>query len=388
MWMIDRGARNLIFLSRSAADKPEAAAVVRELQELAQQDIPELCFQIIRGDVSNAEDVAKAIRSATFPIKGVIHAAMVLKVRGIAVPSHRQVLSADHCTKESLFNTMTLDVWDRVVRPKVRGAQYLHEQTLDMDLDFFVMTSTILSVVGAATQSNYAAANAYLDHLARHRHQRGLQATSISIGMVVDIGYVEEHDASAIALRRNGMYGINMQEFLHNLELSCRRKDMAKVLDWFDPCAASNIITGMDPTRITRNSSKSIWQRDARLRHFLHAMEDHHGSTISATRHAKTATNPLAELKQAAQSGEAAARQKLTQLLTEKIAGLVMVEADVIDPNSTMPTYGMDSMIGAELRAWLQRELGADVPFLVLLDQNLTFTDLSDRVFSSIGLID
>ncbi|UJO24026.1 Prosolanapyrone synthase [Fulvia fulva] len=366
MWMISRGARHLTFLSRSAADKPEAASLVQELAELAEREMPDLQFDIVRGDVSNAQHVKKTvdIAAAQGPIRGVIHAAMVLK--------------------ESLFNAMTLDIWNQVVQPKVRGAQHLHQQTLGCDLDFFVMTSTILSVVGAATQSNYAAANAYLDHLARHRHHRGLQATSISIGMVVNVGYVEEHEASAIALRRNGMYGINMEEFLDNLELSCRRKDMTKVLDCFDPCAASNLITGMDPTRITRNSSKSIWHRDARLRHFTQALEQGSGASV---REQVVQKGSLAmELREAAKDGEAAARLKLTQLLTERIASLVMVPVEQIDVGDALPAYGMDSMIGAELRAWLQRELGADVPFLVILDQNLTFKALAGIVFKSIDL--
>ncbi|EME77538.1 uncharacterized protein MYCFIDRAFT_44966 [Pseudocercospora fijiensis CIRAD86] len=366
MWMISRGARNLIFLSRSGTKGSKAASLVKELHDLARYDYPDLQVQVIRGDVSSANDVAKAVRSATAPIRGIIHAAMVLK--------------------ESLFANMTVDVWDQVVRPKVQGARNLHELTLGMDLDFFVLTSTILSVVGAATQSNYAAANAYLDHLARHRHHRGLQACSLSIGMVVGIGYVEEHEASEIALRRNGMYGINMAEFLRNLELACRRKDMDQVIDEFDRCAVSNIITGMDPTRIARNSSKTIWQRDARLRHFLQALDDSSEASKSTgdASHAK-ADMPEPNLEKARELGSAALRDEVTRLVVDRIAQFVMVSANQIDPARTLSAYGMDSMIGAELRAWLRRSFKVDVPFMALLDQNLTFVGLAGVVTAAMA---
>lgn len=78
--MVSRGARHFIFLSRSGADKPEAAALVNELHELSRSKYPDLSVQVIRGDVSVREDVSRAISCATKPIKGVVQAAMVLKV--------------------------------------------------------------------------------------------------------------------------------------------------------------------------------------------------------------------------------------------------------------------------------------------------------------------
>ena len=79
--MASRGARHFIFLSRSGADKPEAAALVNELREVARSKYPDLSVQVIRGDVSVRDDVQRAISCDTKPIKGVVQAAMVLKVR-------------------------------------------------------------------------------------------------------------------------------------------------------------------------------------------------------------------------------------------------------------------------------------------------------------------
>lgn len=79
--MISRGARNFIFLSRSGADKPEAAALMADLRGMGQSQTCKLSLQVARGDVSRREDVAAAISLASTPIRGVIQAAMVLHVR-------------------------------------------------------------------------------------------------------------------------------------------------------------------------------------------------------------------------------------------------------------------------------------------------------------------
>lgn len=88
---------------------------------------------------------------------------------------------------------MTLEMLKAVLQPKVLGTINLHELLLHEDLDFFVMTSSVLGALGAATQSNYSAANAFLDHMARHRQTLGLQGTSIALGMIVEVGHIEEH---------------------------------------------------------------------------------------------------------------------------------------------------------------------------------------------------
>jgi KR domain len=189
--MVARGARHFIFLSRSGADKPETASLLKDLEKHSSRHELNLTIQTLRGDVANRKDVAKAIRAAKAPIKGVIQAAMVLKVGTHPASIDRnEILTA---AQDSLFNTMSLEMFNAVINPKVLGTIHLHELLLDQDLDFFVMTSSVLGAIGAATQSNYSAGNAFLDHMARHRQSLGLQATSIALGMILEVGHVEAH---------------------------------------------------------------------------------------------------------------------------------------------------------------------------------------------------
>ena len=78
--MVARGARHFIFLSRSGADKPEAASLIKDLEEYSRRDELNMTIQTVRGDVAKREDVARAVHAAGTPFKGVIQAAMVLRV--------------------------------------------------------------------------------------------------------------------------------------------------------------------------------------------------------------------------------------------------------------------------------------------------------------------
>lgn len=81
--MVERGARHFVFLSRSGAEGPEAAALLNEFDEYFRTHGFDIRFHIIRGDVSARNDVEKAIATAETPIKGVIHAAATFQVLAI-----------------------------------------------------------------------------------------------------------------------------------------------------------------------------------------------------------------------------------------------------------------------------------------------------------------
>src|SRR5262249_22785282 len=67
-----------------------------------------------------------------------------------------------------------------VFEPKVYGSWLLHEHTKSLELDFFILKSSLLSLLGSAGQGNYTASNAFLDCLAAHRRAVGLPATAIN----------------------------------------------------------------------------------------------------------------------------------------------------------------------------------------------------------------
>ena len=79
-WAIERGAKNLIFLSRSGAANPEAQGFLDTLNSRG------VNAKVVKGDVSCLEDVNAAVAGSNRPIKGVIQGALTLHVRNITAP--------------------------------------------------------------------------------------------------------------------------------------------------------------------------------------------------------------------------------------------------------------------------------------------------------------
>ncbi len=82
------------------------------------------------------------------------------------------------------------------------AASHLHELTQDMDLDAFVLCSSVAALWGSGLQTSYAAGNSYLDALAEHRRAEGLPAISIQWGHWRDVGMADYEVTHAFLARR------------------------------------------------------------------------------------------------------------------------------------------------------------------------------------------
>ncbi len=187
-WMVAQGARHLALVGRSGADSDDALAAVAAMKE-AGADV-----QVISADVSRSEDVErvlKRIESGMPPLKGVIHAAMVLD--------------------DGLLVHMTPQRFHRVMAPKVLGAWNLHQQTLNAPLDFFILFSSIANVIGSPGQGNYVAANAFLQALARHRRSQGLAGQVIHWAPLTEVGIAARQNLNE-RLEGQGVLSLSPQQ--------------------------------------------------------------------------------------------------------------------------------------------------------------------------------
>jgi myxalamid-type polyketide synthase MxaB len=156
-WLVGQGARHLVLAGRSGASA-EAREEVEQLRSAGAS------VRVMRADVARVEDVAGLLEAcrAEASLRGVVHAAGLLD--------------------DGVLDRQTAERFARVLAPKASGAWRLHELTRDDPLDFFVCFSSMASLLGSAGQTNYAAANAFLDALAHRRRALGLPALSVNWG--------------------------------------------------------------------------------------------------------------------------------------------------------------------------------------------------------------
>ncbi|MFF4085187.1 SDR family NAD(P)-dependent oxidoreductase, partial [Streptomyces sp. NPDC001777] len=158
------GVRHLLLTGRRGPDAPGAAELAAELAEFGADVTLAACDTADREALARLIDTVPADR----PLTAVIHAAGVLD--------------------DGVVQSLDRSRFDTVWRPKADGARYLHELTGHLDLDAFVLFSSLAGQAGNAGQANYAAANTFLDALAHHRHAQGLPATSIAWGLWGETG--------------------------------------------------------------------------------------------------------------------------------------------------------------------------------------------------------
>lgn len=255
-----------------------------------------------------------------------------------------------------------------VLAPKVQGTINLHDATLDQPLEFFIMTSSIAAVLGIATQASYAAANTFQDAFARFRVSRGLPAQALAIGMISDIGFLQQRSEVQKALMRNSLYGISERDLLTLLEAAFTTSNLGSEFDG-DPFSKAHLLTGLEPGKLVDLYEKGLateftWNTDARFASVLQAVEDQSQSrTIKAE-----AGSVLDKLRQASPES---VRRLVTEAIVERLAKLLFVPVDRIDAANAVSEYGMDSMIAAELRNWFVKTFDTDVYFLELLSRDM-----------------
>ncbi|GAB3449349.1 SDR family NAD(P)-dependent oxidoreductase [Actinophytocola sediminis] len=179
------GVGHLVLTSRRGQDAPGARELVAELTELGTQ------VRVVACDVADREAVRGLLADLDRPLTAVVHTAGVLA--------------------DGTLTSLTAEQVARVLRAKVDAAWHLH--VLTGELDAFVLYSSLAGLIGSSGQANYAAANAALDAVARHRRERGLPATSLAWGLWSSdsgmTGHLEDIDHARLA--RDGLAPIDTE---------------------------------------------------------------------------------------------------------------------------------------------------------------------------------
>ena len=156
--------RDMVLTSRHGMEAGIAMEFVAELSAM------NVAVTVVTGDIANRTTIASIMTAfpPDRPLRGVVHAAGV--------------------SDSGVLSSLTPERCNKTISPKAHGAWLLHKATKDMELDFFVMFSSISGVMGMPGLANYAAANTFLDALAHLRRAQGLPATSVAFGTLAGDG--------------------------------------------------------------------------------------------------------------------------------------------------------------------------------------------------------
>ena len=211
-WLAAGGARNIVLNGRREPGAETLAAV--EGMRARGVDV-----RVELADVADGGAVAamlERVEAGMPPLAGVFHSVGVL--------SDASVMNQDW------------ERFERVLWPKVMGAWHLHRATAERELELFVLFTSVAGVLGNAGQANYAAANAFLDQLARHRRAAGLAGQSIAWGAWSGVGEAaEQRDRIGERLAAVGVGWMTAQQGLGALDRVLRAgaaTSVAVLMDW------------------------------------------------------------------------------------------------------------------------------------------------------------
>ncbi|MBP2633937.1 MAG: Mycocerosate synthase, 6-deoxyerythronolide-B synthase, partial [Firmicutes bacterium] len=136
----------LIFTGRSPLDEGKQSKI-KELEALGSVIVYK---QVDVTDKQAVLDVIQSIEDKFGRLNGIIHSAGIIR--------------------DSYFIKKTQDELEAVLAPKVTGLVNIDEATKEMNLEFFILFSSITGALGNLGQADYATANAFMDAYARYRN--------------------------------------------------------------------------------------------------------------------------------------------------------------------------------------------------------------------------
>jgi NADPH:quinone reductase-like Zn-dependent oxidoreductase/NAD(P)-dependent dehydrogenase (short-subunit alcohol dehydrogenase family)/acyl carrier protein len=335
-WLAAKGARHLVLISRSGPKSDETLTSIAQLQEQGVQVHATAC------DVTDNKALAtllQHIATTMPPLKGIVHAAMVIA--------------------DGLIRNMDAAQIQRVLAPKVLGALHLHQLTQELALDYFIMFSSATTLFGNPGQGNYVAANATLEALARNRRAAGLAATCVRWGAIDDVGFLARNENIKDALQgRMGGGALNSTVALDALEsmLLADRSGLGVLeLDW-------KALARFLPSA---NSAK-----------FCEMAQQDHDSDADADNGADM-QRLLTELS----ADEL--QNAIIAILKQEVGEILRVAPDKIDATRSIYDMGLDSLMGVELVVALESRFGIRLSVMAL-STSPTIAKLAERLITQL----
>jgi hypothetical protein len=277
-----------------------------------------------------------------------------------------------------IFDNMSFDDFRTSLRPKVQGTWNLHE-LLPRNLDFFIMLSSISGITGNPGQANYAAGNAFLDALAHYRRSCGLPATSLDLGLMIDVGFVAERQGVS-NLKKWESVGLREVEFLHLVSAAMRGSVLVdNVRHDLPPQIVTGLATG---GHVATNSLEApFYFSDARFKELVHAELSSKADLSQASNEASTFR---ASLEAATSTAEAV--QHIAEAIRSRLARVMDSPAENLELSKPLHAYGVDSLVAVEMRNWVVKDMRCEISLFDIVG-NVSMTDLAGKIVTTSTLV-
>ncbi|MGC9441469.1 SDR family NAD(P)-dependent oxidoreductase [Streptomyces sp. WG5] len=295
--LADHGVRHLALLSRRGPDAPGAPAL---LQELADRGVRATAHAADVTDEAALGQVLDAVDAGGHRLRGIVHAAMHMD--------------------DAVLSDLTDERFAAVLAPKAAGAALLDRLTADRDLDLFLAYSSVSAAIGNPGQAAYAAANAYLEALARARRNSGKPGTALAWGPISETGYVARSGMEA-AMAERGLELLTPAEALTT--------------------AGRLLATGAD----VAGAGRYRW---GAARHLLPALATPRFARLAPSSSVPSPDTRKELLRTLAGLPADEAQRKIVETLAQLLAGVLQTDPDDMDPTRSVTDFGLDSLLGMQ----------------------------------------
>ncbi|MCS6891874.1 MAG: SDR family NAD(P)-dependent oxidoreductase [Rhodovarius sp.] len=330
-WLRRQGVERFALLSRRGPATPGADAVLAELGPGAR------IFAVDATDREALAAILQTVRAEQGPITGVVHAAAVFQdgtAAGLTAEAARRVLTA-----------------------KLTVADHLDRLTASDPLRLFLLFSSATVPVGSPGQAAYVAANAALEAIARRRAAAGLPACAVAWGPIADVGVLAKDEATAAGLsRRLGAVALPAMECLDRLpeilESGLPVVGLARIA-WQEAAAALPVLKEPAFSVLRAGLDQGAEGEGADLRERCRGLPDQEALSL------------------------------LREAVRAELGRILRLPPAAIAPDAPLPSLGLDSLGGMELRTALERRLGGSVA-LASVTEDLTVEALSRRLLAGL----
>ncbi|KAL4957422.1 polyketide synthase [Aspergillus filifer] len=357
-YMVEHGARNLVYLSRRAGQSPADREFITELKSMAE----DINIITVAGDITSLADVCGAIShipTTQHPLKGILQLTAV--------------------QADENFARLSKEGWDYSLGPKVTGTWNLHYASAAAKLDFFLLFSSMSAVIGLPGQANYASGNSFLDAFVQYRNGLKLPCSAVDIGPVADVGFLSEREALLKTATLTGFKTLQEQQMLDSIALSMMAKipnspsiPLSQHEIWSSSFSDPNVfVLGLDSTiPLDSPSNRAVWKKDRRM-----AIYHNSSSSLSSTSDTSSSSTDILKTYLASvradpsilKSPTSGASSFFATEIGKRLFRLLLKDERDLNTSLALSDLGLDSLVAIELRAWWKGAFGFDISVLEML---------------------